>query len=222
MNNRKRRDKGLAYVTDASVLAEQFKSRVLQKSYNRMLPFNVPKAYLLLRLMGVTFGKETFIDTPFRCDYGKHITVGEHFYANSGCTMIDVADITIGDNVMLGTHVQIITAGHPVHPDVRNAAYEYGVPVTIGDNGWIGAGAIVLPGVTIGSNAVIGAGAVVTKDVPEGVIAAGNPCKVIRAITDEDKPFLFKDRRFDAEAWERIEAILAKNGKTEKEQKHGL
>lgn len=222
MNNRKRRDKGLAYITDASVLAEQFKSRVLQKSYNRMLPFNVPKAYLLLRLMGVKFGKGTFIDTPFRCDYGKHITVGEHFYANSGCTMIDVADITIGDNVMLGTHVQVITAGHPVHPDVRNTAYEYGVPVTIGDNVWIGAGAIVLPGVTIGPNAVIGAGAVVTKDVPEGVIAAGNPCKVIRAITDEDKPFLFKDRRFDAEAWERIEAILEKNGKTEKEQKHGL
>ena len=215
MNNRQRRDKGLAYVTDASVLMEQFRARLLQKSYNRMLPFNVPKAYLLLRLMGVKFGKGTFIDTPFRCDYGKHITVGERFYANSGCTMIDVADITIGDNVMLGTHVQIITAGHPVHPDVRNTAYEYGVPVTIGDNVWIGAGAIVLPGVTIGSNAVIGAGAVVTKDVPEGVIAAGNPCKVIRAITDEDKPFLYKGRRFDPEAWKKVEEILEKEKDSE-------
>ena len=209
MTNRQRRDKGLAYITDASVLAEQFYARVLQKSYNRMLPFNVPKAYLLLRLMGVKFGKDTFIDTPFRCDYGKHITVGDRFYANSFCTMIDVAPITIGNNVMFGTHVQIITAGHPIHPDVRNTAYEYGAPVTIGDNVWIGAGAIVLPGVTIGKNTVIGAGAVVTKDVPENVVAAGNPCKVIRTITDEDKPFLRKDRKFDAEAWKKIEATLA-------------
>ncbi|MBO4915150.1 MAG: sugar O-acetyltransferase [Oscillospiraceae bacterium] len=170
LNNRQRRDNGLAYITDASVLLEQFKSRILQKSYNRMLPFNVPKAYALLRLMGVKFGKGTFIDTPFRCDYGKHITLGDHFYANSYCTILDVAPVTIGDNV------------------------------------WIGAGAIVLPGVTIGQNAVIGAGAVVTKDVPESVLAAGNPCRVIRAITDEDKPFLYKDRRFDDEAWQEIEA----------------
>lgn len=216
MTNRQRRDKELAYVTDASVLAQQFRSRILQKSYNRMLPFNVPKAYLLLRLMGVRFGKGTFIDTPFRCDYGKHITVGDHFYANSDCTMLDVADITIGNHVMLGTHVQIITAGHPLHPDVRNTAYEYGVPVTIGDNVWIGAGAIVLPGVTIGSNTVIGAGAVVTKDVPANVLAAGNPCKVIRAITDEDKPFLYKDRRFDPEAWKKVEEILEKEKDSEK------
>lgn len=208
MSNRQRRDKGLAYVTDASVLLEQFRSRVLQKSYNRMLPFNVPKAYLLLRMMGLKFGKGTFIDTPFRCDYGKHITVGKRFYANSGCTILDVAPVTIGDNVMLGTNVQILTAGHPIHAAVRNTAYEYGVPVTIGDNVWIGAGVIVLPGVHIGSNTVIGAGAVVTKDVPEGVLAAGNPCSVIRPITDADKPFLYKDHRFDAEAWAQIEASL--------------
>ena len=208
MTNRQRRDKGLAYITDASVLAEQFRSRILQKSYNRMLPFNVPKAYLLLRMMGVRFGKGTFIDTPFRCDYGKHITVGERFYANSCCTIIDVAPVTIGDNVMLGPNVQIITGGHPLHPDVRNSMYEYGVPVTIGDNVWIGAGAIVLPGVKIGKNAVIGAGAVVTKDVPENVVAAGNPCRVIREITDEDKPFLYQDRRFDAQAWAKIETCL--------------
>ncbi|MBR5619277.1 MAG: sugar O-acetyltransferase, partial [Clostridia bacterium] len=200
------RDNGLAYITDASVLLEQFKSRILQKSYNRMLPFNVPKAYALLRLMGVKFGKGTFIDTPFRCDYGKHITLGDHFYANSYCTILDVAPVTIGNHVQFGPNVQIITAGHPLHPDVRNTAYEYGAPVTIGDNVWIGAGAIVLPGVTIGQNAVIGAGAVVTKDVPESVLAAGNPCRVIRAITDEDKPFLYKDRRFDDEAWQEIEA----------------
>ncbi len=206
MTNKERRDKGLAYITDASVLAEQFRSRLLQRSYNRMLPFNVPKAYLLLMLMGIRFGRDTFIDTPFRCDYGKHITVGKKFYANSGCTIIDVAQVTIGDNVMLGPNVQIITAGHPVHPDSRNSGYEYGVPVTIGDNVWIGAGAIILPGVNIGNDTVIGAGAVVTKDVPGGVIAAGNPCGILREITEEDRKHYYKNLEFDPEAWDNIKA----------------
>ena len=204
MNNKERRDKGMAYITDASVLVEQFKSRILQKSYNRMIPFNVPKAYLLLKLMGLKYGNDTFIDTPFRCDYGKHITVGERFYANSYCTIIDVAPVTIGDNVLLGPNVQIITAGHPIHPDSRNSKYEYGIPITIGDNVWIGAGAIILPGVNIGSNTVIGAGAVVTKDVPDGVVAAGNPCRIIKEITEEDKKYYYKNLEFDLEAWNNI------------------
>ena len=205
MTNRERRDKGMAYITDTSVLLEQFRARILQKSYNRMLPFNVPKSYLLLRMMGVQFGKGTFIDAPFRCDYGKHITVGDHFYANSNCTIIDVAPVTIGDHVMLGPNVQIITAGHPVHHAARNAAYEYGRPIRIGDNVWIGAGAILLPGVTVGSNTVIGAGSVVTKDVPDNVVAAGNPCKVLRQITDDDKRFLYTSCELDDEAWEHIQ-----------------
>lgn len=208
MTNRQRRDQGMAYITDAPVLGEQFLSRMLQKSYNRMLPFNVPKAYLLLRLMGVKFGKGTFIDAPFRCDYGKHITLGDHFYANAYCTILDVAEVTIGNHVMLGPHVQIITAGHPIHPAARRAAYEYGRPVRIGDNVWIGAGAIILPGVTIGSNTVIGAGTVVTKDVPGDVVAAGNPCKVIREITDADLNLLYKDRVFDPEAMNAIQKTL--------------
>lgn len=204
MTNKERCDKGMAYITDASVLVEQFKSRILQKSYNRMIPFNVPKAYLLLKLMGLKYGKDTFIDTPFRCDYGKHITVGKRFYANSYCTIIDVAPVTIGDNVLLGPNVQIITAGHPIHPDSRNSKYEYGIPITIGDNVWIGAGAIILPGVNIGSNTVIGAGAVVTKDVPDGVVAAGNPCRIIKEITEEDKKYYYKKLEFDSEAWNNI------------------
>ena len=204
MTNKERRDKGLTYITDASVLAEQFKARILQKSYNRMIPFNVPKAYLLLKLIGLKYGKDTFIDTPFRCDYGKHITVGKRFYANSYCTIIDVAPVTIGDNVLLGPNVQIITAGHPIHPDSRNSKYEYGIPITIGDNVWIGAGAIILPGVNIGSNTVIGAGAVVTKDIPDGVVAAGNPCRIIKEITEEDKKYYYKNLEFDSEAWNNI------------------
>ena len=204
MTNRERRDKGMAYITDASVLTEQFKSRILQRSYNRMIPFNIPKAYLLLKLMGLKYGKDTFIDTPFRCDYGKHITVGKNFYANSYCTIIDVAPVTIGDNVMLGPNVQIITAGHPIHPDSRNSKYEYGMPITIGDNVWIGAGAIILPGVNIGNNTVIGAGAVVTKDIPDGVVAAGNPCRILKEITEEDRKYYYKNMEFDTEAWNNI------------------
>lgn len=204
MTNRERRDKGMAYITDASVLAEQFKSRILQRSYNRMIPFNIPKAYLLFKLMGLKYGKDTFIDTPFRCDYGKHITVGKNFYANSYCTIIDVAPVTIGDNVMLGPNVQIITAGHPIHPDSRNSKYEYGMPITIGDNVWIGAGAIILPGVNIGNNTVIGAGAVVTKDIPDGVVAVGNPCRILKDITEEDRKYYYKNMEFDTEAWNNI------------------
>ena len=210
MTNKERRDKGMAYITDASVLAEQFKSRILQRSYNRMIPFNVPKAYLLLNLMGLKYGKDTFIDTPFRCDYGKHITVGKRLYANSYCTIIDVAPVTIGDNVMLGPHVQIITAGHPIHPDSRNSKYEYGIPITIGDNVWIGAGAIILPGVHIGSNTVIGAGAVVTKDIPDGVVAAGNPCRILKEITEDDRQYFYKNMKFDSDAWNMIVSGLTR------------
>ncbi|MBQ7545461.1 MAG: sugar O-acetyltransferase [Clostridia bacterium] len=210
MTNKERRDRGMAYITDASVLAEQFKSRILQRSYNRMIPFNVPKANLILKLMGLKYGKDTFIDTPFRCDYGKHITVGKRFYANSYCTIIDVAPVTIGDNVLLGPNVQIITAGHPIHPDSRNSKYEYGIPITIGDNVWIGAGAIILPGVHIGNNTVIGAGAVVTKDIPDGVVAAGNPCRILKEITEDDRQYYYKNMRFDSDAWNTIVSGLTR------------
>ena len=104
----------------------------------------------------------------------------------------------------IGPNVSIYTAGHPLHPESRNSGYEYGIPVSIGDNVWIGGSCVVLPGVKIGNNVVIGAGSVVTKDIPDNVCAAGNPCKVIREITDEDKPYYFKDRKFDDEAWQKI------------------
>ena len=212
MDNKTRRDKGMAYISDASVLFQQFRTKLLLKSLNRMLPFNAPKEYLIFKLIGLKYGKDTYIDVPFRCDYGKNITVGDRFYANSNCVIIDVAKVTIGDNVMFGPNVSVITAGHPVHPQVRATAYEYGIPISIGDNVWIGAGAIVLPGVTIGANTVIGAGSVVTKDIPENVVAAGNPCKVIREITDEDNKYLYKNCEFDAEAWDIIQKRIDNSG----------
>ena len=208
MTNRERRDSSMAYISDSSVLIQQFKTKLFLRSLNRMIPFNAPKEYLIFKLIGLKHGKGTFIDVPFRCDYGKNISVGDRFYANTNCTIIDVAKVTIGNNVKFGPNVSVITAGHPVHAETRATAYEYGIPVTIGDNVWIGAGAIVLPSVTIGANTVIGAGSVVTKDIPENVIAAGNPCKVIRQITDEDKKYCYKNREFDEEAWEHIQKML--------------
>lgn len=113
----------------------------------------------------------------------------------------------IGDNCQLAPNVAIYTASHPVHPDTRNTAYEYGIEMTIGDNVWIGGNAVICPGVHIGSNTVIGAGSVVTRDIPEWVIAAGNPCRVIRKITEADRKFYFRDREFDDEAWEHVHSL---------------
>ena len=209
-NHRNRRDMELPYISDASVLAEQFKSKLLLRSFNRSVPFNFPKEYLLFKLLGIKHGKRIYIEPPFRCDYGKHIEIGENFYANSGCIILDVAKVKIGDNVQFGPNVAIITAGHPVHHEIRNTGYEYGISITVGNNVWIGANAVVLPGVHIGDNTVIGAGSVVTKDIPSGVVAAGNPCKPIKDITDDDKRFYYKDRRFDEESWAEIQRILEK------------
>lgn len=126
---------------------------------------------------------DTYIEPPFRCDYGSNIRVGKNFYANFNCIILDVNRVEIGDNVMFAPNVQIYTAGHPTDVKGRvEEGVEFGLPITIGDNVWIGGGVIVCPGVTIGSNSVIGAGAVVTKNIPENVVAAGNPCKIIKTI----------------------------------------
>lgn len=144
---------------------------------------------------------------PFYCDYGFHIQVGKGFFANYNCTILDVGKVTIGENVLLAPNVSIYTAGHPVHPAARQSGYEYGIPVTIGNNVWIGGNVVITPGVHIGDNVVIGAGSVVTKDIPANVVAAGNPCRVIRRITDADKKYYYKDREFDPESWAKVEAV---------------
>jgi acetyltransferase-like isoleucine patch superfamily enzyme len=118
---------------------------------------------------------------------------------------LDVAKVTIGDNCQLAPNVAIYTAGHPVHPDSRNSGYEYGIEITIGNNVWVGGNTVILPGVHIGDCCVIGAGSVVTKDIPAWSIAAGNPCRVIRKITEEDRKFYFRDREFDEEAWAAVQ-----------------
>ena len=144
-------------------------------------------------------GKTIHIEAPFHCDYGKNIEIGNNFFANYNCTILDVGKVVIGENVQFAPNVSIYTAGHPVHPDSRNSGYEYGIAITIGDNVWLGGNVVINPGVTIGNNVVIGSGSVVTKNIPDNMIAVGNPCKVIREITEDDRKYYFKDREFDVQ-----------------------
>ena len=198
MTNNERRDLNLPYITDDSVLNEQKTARRLTQILNTTdrSDFDAIK-----NIVKELFGKSenAFVNPPFYCDYGKNIEVGKNFYANYNCTILDVAKVMIGDNCMLAPNVAIYTAGHPVHPLTRNTLYEYGIEITIGDNVWIGGNTVICPGAHIGSNTVIGAGSVVTRDIPDYSIAAGNPCRVIRSITDADKKFYFRD--FDEETW---------------------
>ena len=165
--------------------------------YNMLRPDEEEKAEeLIKKILGKT-GENILVLAPIHFDYGTNIEVGENFFANYNLTILDVAKVTIGDNVMLAPNVAIYTAGHPIHHIPRNRGYEYGIEVSIGDNVWIGGNSVILPGVHIGNNTVIGGGSVVTKDIPDNVVAAGNPCRVIREITDEDIDYYYKDRKFD-------------------------
>ena len=141
---------------------------------------------LIRKLLGKMKGQATIV-SPFFCDYGYNIEVGENFFMNMNCVILDGAKVTFGDNVFVAPSCGFYTAGHPLDKERRNRGLEYAYPITIGHNVWIGAQVCVLPGVTIGDNSVIGAGSVVTKDVPSNVLAAGNPCRVIREITDADR-----------------------------------
>lgn len=151
---------------------------------------------LIKKILGKT-GENIDIQAPFHCDYGYNIEVGENFFANYNLVILDVGKVKIGNNAQLAPNVSIYTAGHPIHPDSRNSGYEYGIDITIGDNVWIGGNTCIMPGVKIGKNVVIGAGSVVTKDIPDDVIAFGNPCKVVRNITENDRNYYFRDRKFD-------------------------
>ena len=206
MNNLERRDAQMAYISDEAVMEEQKVCRRILQELNTVDRSDFVRfGQLVKQLFGKSEG--AFLNPPFYCDYGSHIEVGKNFFANYNCTIIDVAKVKIGDNCQMAPNVSIYTAGHPVHPVSRNSAYEYGIEVTIGDNVWIGGNTVILPGVHIGSNTVIGAGSVVTKDIPDWVIAVGNPCKVVREITEEDKQYYYKDRKFDPEAWEVISKL---------------
>lgn len=207
MTNAERRDAQMAYIADDSVQEEMLVCRKLLQKLNFMDRCDLAGIQEVVKEL---FGKseDAFVNPPFYCDYGKHIEVGKNFFANYNCTLLDVAKIRIGDNCQMAPNVAVYTAGHPVHPVSRNSAYEYGKEVTIGDNVWLGGNTVVCPGVHIGDNVVIGAGSVVTKDIPDWCIAAGNPCRVIRKITDADRKKLCRDEEIDEEAWADITARM--------------
>lgn len=165
------------------------KSRRLTRLFNNTTEEQQEYRTELLQQLFESVGEKVFIEPPFRCDYGCHITVGNNFYANFDCIIIDVAKVKIGNNVFFGPRVGVYTAGHPIDPDVRNTLLEFGKEIKIGNNVWVGGNTVINPGVTIGNNVVIGSGSIVTKDIPDNVIAVGNPCKVLRAITAEDKQY---------------------------------
>ncbi|HIZ75969.1 MAG TPA: sugar O-acetyltransferase [Candidatus Mediterraneibacter stercoravium] len=206
MDNIERRDREMAYISDDAVMEEQ---KVCRRILQRLNTVDRSDFDAIGKIVEELLGKSegAFINPPFYCDYGSHIEVGKNFFANYNCTIIDVAKVKIGDNCQMAPNVAIYTAGHPLHPVARNSMYEYGISVTIGDNVWIGGNTVIMPRVHIGSNTVIGAGSVVTKDIPDWSVAVGNPCRVIKKITEEDKKYYYKDREFDSEAWEVISKL---------------
>ena len=200
MNQKERMLAGLPYKAWLDGLSEERtenKKRIFK--YNNLEPGNFEEQDRLIKeILGKT-GENVTIEAPFHCDYGVNIEVGENFFANYNFTVLDVGKVKIGANAQIAPNVSIYTAGHPIHPDSRNSGYEYGIGITIGDNVWIGGNSCIMPGVTIGNNVVIGAGSVVTKDLPDNVIAVGSPCRVVREITEEDRDYYFKDRKFDVD-----------------------
>jgi acetyltransferase-like isoleucine patch superfamily enzyme len=200
MNQKERMLEGLPYKAWLDGLSEErMENKLKIYDYNLLRPDEIKKMEESIKdILGKT-GDKIFIEQPFHCDYGKNIEIGNNFFANYNCTILDVGKVIIGENVQFAPNVSLYTAGHPIHPDSRNSGYEYGIGITIGDNVWLGGNVVVNPGVHIGNNVVIGSGSVVTKDIPDNVIALGNPCKVVREITEEDRKFYYKDKEFDVE-----------------------
>ncbi len=181
---------------DESILEEQFTYLDKLYEYNSIPQTQLKKREKFLKEMFAEIGEGCYIQPPFYANWGgKHVHFGKKIYANFNLTLVDDTFIYVGDYTMFGPNVTVATAGHPINPELREHAYQYNAPVTIGKNCWIGAGAVILPGVTIGDNSVIGAGSVVTKDIPQNVVAVGNPCRVLREIGEKDKEYYFKNRK---------------------------
>lgn len=167
---------------DPELVEERKQARLLFQKFNAIGDENIKERFKVLFELIPNAGKGLFIEPPFFCDYGYNIKAGEHVFMNFNCCILDVMEVTIGDHCMFGPNVQIYTATHPLEAEARNSGREFGKPITIGKNVWIGGNATICPGVTIGDNVVIGAGAVVTKNIPANVFVAGNPAKLIKHI----------------------------------------
>lgn len=193
-------NKKLYFCNDEELVKEQLKCLDLLYDFNNTRPTEQEKRTNLLKQMFSELGEDCYIEPPLRANWGgKNVHFGKGVYANFNLTLVDDGEIFVGDNVMFAPNVIIDTATHPIHPELRRKQAQYNLPVYIGDNVWIGAGSIVLPGVKIGKNSVIGAGSIVTRDIPENVVAIGSPCKVLREINEDDLKYYHKDMIIDIE-----------------------
>lgn len=183
---------------DEEIMAEQTSCLDKLFDFNMTRPTELKKREEMLKDMFAEIGEGCYIEPPFHANFGgKHVHFGKYIYANFNLTMVDDTHIYVGDYTMFGPNVTVATAGHPILPELREKLYQYNFPVHIGRNCWIGAGALILPGVSIGDNTVIGAGSVVTKDIPANSVAVGNPCRVLREINEHDREYYFKNRKID-------------------------
>lgn len=186
------------FPNDEAIMARQAQCLELLYDFNQTRPSETEKRQALMKQMFAEVGEGCYLEPPFHANWGgAHVHLGDYVYANFNFTVVDDTHVYIGAHTMFGPNVTLATAGHPVLPALREKAYQFNMPIHIGENCWFGAGVIVLPGVTIGKNVVVGAGSIVTKDLPDNVVAVGNPCHVLREINDHDREYYFKNRKID-------------------------
>ena len=191
---------------DDSVMEEQMVCLDRLYDFNQTRPSEMDKRNAIMKEMMGDVGKDCYIEPPFHANWGgKHVHFGDGVYANFGLTCVDDTHIYVGRHTLFGPNVVLATAGHPMLPELRKHGIQYNMPIHIGENCWLGAGVIVVPGVTIGDNVVIGASSVVTKDIPSNSVAMGTPCRVVRQINDHDKEYYFKDKKID---WSEMQQFL--------------
>ncbi|MDK0864640.1 sugar O-acetyltransferase [Clostridium perfringens] len=190
----------LYYCNDEVLMNEQMKSLELLYDFNQTRPSEQDKRDKMLKKMFAEIGEDCYIEPPFHANWGgKNVHFGNGVYANFNLTMVDDCDIFVGNNVLFGPNVTVSAGTHPIHPELRSKQAQYNIPIHIGNNVWIGANSVILPGVNIGDNSVIGAGSVVTKDIPSNVVAVGNPCRVLREINENDMKYYYRDMKIDIE-----------------------
>ena len=194
---------GLYLPGEPELLREQYQCLELLYEFNLTRPSELERREALLKRMLAECGDGCYIEPPFHANWGgRHVHFGRMIYANSNLTAVDDTHIYVGDYAQFGPNVVLATAGHPLCPELREKGYQFNAPIHIGRNCWLGAGVVVVPGVTIGDNTVIGAGSVVTRDIPPGVLAVGNPCRVVRELDGRDRKYYFRDREIDESLWE--------------------
>ncbi|MCC8072517.1 MAG: sugar O-acetyltransferase [Clostridiales bacterium] len=199
MSMKERMHTGELYLpSDEEIASEQIKKLDRLYDFNMTRPTELYKREKMLKKMFAEIGENCYIEPPFHANFGgAHVHFGSNIYANFNLTMVDDTHIYVGDYTLFGPNVIVATASHPILPELRAKEYQFNMPVHIGKKCWIGSGAIILPGITIGDNVVVGAGSIVTKDLPDNVVAVGNPCKILREVNEYDKEYYFKNRKID-------------------------